>query len=377
MMQAADPSSTAFTKQHTRIVKGIAVLMLLFHHLFNDYPEYEGHYVNYWPFTGDQVTNIALACRVCVAVFVFITGYGLAASYAKAFPRGRKETPRELTRFSLTRWWNLMTRYWFIVVLAWVSGQFLGRKPWDVYGPGFLSTASRAVLDFLGISEALQSGWFNPTWWYMSLAILMIFLAPLVLYAARRVGSLPIFLVFWLVLGGFKFTATVALSLPSFFFGIVCFDYCLFDRWNELWSDRQWGRTAKVVLLVAAMAAGFACFLNYNFLGVLEVSLSWLICASVMTFVSLVPGVRSFFSLFGKHSDNLFFMHTLLYSYFFLDFYYSFQIPIVILLVLAVTTLLLSAVIERTKDATGYNRKMKELGQKVVALLSAPDYEVE
>ena len=223
MTQAADPSSTAFTKQHTRIVKGIAVLMLLFHHLFNDYPEYEGHYVNYWPLTGDQVTNMALACRVCVAVFVFITGYGLAASYAKTFPRGRKETPRELTRFSLTRWWNLMTRYWFIVVLAWVSGQFLDRRPWDVYGPGFLSTASRAVLDFLGFSEALQSGWFNPTWWYMSLAILMIFLAPLVLYAARRVGSLPIFLVFWLVLGGFKFTATVALSLPSFFFGItVC-----------------------------------------------------------------------------------------------------------------------------------------------------------
>lgn len=377
MTHAGDLSSTAFTKQHTRIVKGIAVLMLLFHHLFNDYPEYEGHYVNYWPFTGDQVTNIALTCRVCVAVFVFITGYGLAASYAKVFPRGYKETPRELTRFSLTRWWNLMTRYWFIVVLAWVLGQFLGRKPWDVYGPGYLSTASRAVLDFLGISEAFQSGWFNPTWWYMSLAILMIFLAPIVMYAARRVGSLPIFLVFWLVLGGFKFTATVALSLPSFFFGIVCFEYRLFDHWNELWSGRRWGRAAKSVLLVAGMAMAFACFLNYNFLGVLEVLLSWLICASVMTFVSLIPGARSFFSVFGKHSDNLFFTHTLLYSYFFLGFYYSFQIPIVILLILAGSTLLLSVVVENVKEASGYNRKMEEAGQKVVAFLSAPDREID
>ena len=38
-MVSKDPLATAFTKNHTRIVKGIAVLMLLFHHLFNDYPD--------------------------------------------------------------------------------------------------------------------------------------------------------------------------------------------------------------------------------------------------------------------------------------------------------------------------------------------------
>lgn len=373
MALAGDASTTAFTKEHTRIVKGIAVLMLLFHHLFNDYPEYEGHYVNYWPLTGDQVTNIALACRVCVAIFVFITGYGLAASYAKTFSGGRKETPRELTKFSLTRWWNLMTRYWFVVVLAWVSGQFLGRRPWDVYGPGFLSTFTRAVLDFFGISESFQSGWFNPTWWYMSLAILMIFLAPLVLYAARRVGSLPILVAFWLVLGGFKFTATVALSLPSFFFGIVCFDYRLFDRWKGLWSDRRWGSMVKSCLLVVAMAGCLVCYVNYNFLGALDVLLAWLFCAAVMTFVSVVPGIREFLGLFGKHSDNMFFTHTLLYSYFFLDFYYSFQIPVVILLVLAATSLALSIVIEKVKSLSGYNGRMETLGQKVVRFLLSAD----
>ena len=376
-MVSKDPSATAFTKNHTRIVKGIAVLMLLFHHLFNDYPEYEGHYINYWPFTGDQVTNIALACRACVAVFVFITGYGLAASYAKTFSGGRKETPRELTKFSLTRWWNLMTRYWFIVVLAWVSGQFLGRRPWDVYGPGFMSTVSRAVLDFLGISESFQSGWFNPTWWYMSLAILMIFLAPLANYISRRVGSLTLLAVFWLILGGFKFTATVALSLPSFFFGIVCFEYRLFDKWNDLWGDRRWGIAMKAFLLIAAMAACFAAFLNYNFLGVLEVSLAWLICASVMTFISRVPGLCAVLGVFGKHSDNLFFTHTLLYSYFFLDFYYSFQIPAVILVVLAATTLLLSIAIKAAKSYSGYSRRMDELGAHAVDLLAAPVHKEE
>ena len=96
-----------------------------------------------------------------------------------------------------------------------------------------------------------------------------------------------------------------------------------------------------------------------------------------MTFISRAPGLRAILSVFGKHSDNLFFTHTLLYSYFFLDFYYSFQIPAVILVVLAATTLLLSIAIEAAKSCSGYSRRMDELGAHVVDLLAAPVHKEE
>ena len=63
-------------------LKGIALLMLLFHHLF--YIQ-NGLYDDVTLHMGrekiDLVNYIALACKLCVAIFVFLSGYGLAAKY--------------------------------------------------------------------------------------------------------------------------------------------------------------------------------------------------------------------------------------------------------------------------------------------------------
>lgn len=364
-------AATAFTKEHTRIVKGIAVLMLLFHHLFNDYPEYEGHFVNYWPFTGDQVTAIALACRVCVAVFVFATGYGLAASFENAFPQGDRESRREMARFSLSRWWSLMTRFWFVVVIAWVAGTFLGRSPFVVYGPGIGGTIARAFVDFMGLAEAFQSDRLNPTWWYMSLALLLIFAAPLVMSAAKRFGALALLVTYCLVMGCLKIETATVVALPSFFFGVYCYEQRVFDRWMGLWCDSRWGIPAKSVLLLVCIFCLLLFRENYNYIGVLDAILAALLCAVVTTCVCKIPYVSGALRVLGRHSDNMFFTHTLLYSYYFLDFYYSFQIPVIILAVLAATTLLLSWVLELIKDKSGYNIKMARLGKRVVNLLAA------
>ena len=35
-----------FTKEETNFCKGIAIVMMLFHHLFNDFEEYAGYIVD-------------------------------------------------------------------------------------------------------------------------------------------------------------------------------------------------------------------------------------------------------------------------------------------------------------------------------------------
>lgn len=74
-----------FTKEETNFCKGIAIIMMLFHHLFNDFEEYAGHPVDYRPFTGERLMFLALLCKVCVAIFVFLSGYGIAAVYERKY----------------------------------------------------------------------------------------------------------------------------------------------------------------------------------------------------------------------------------------------------------------------------------------------------
>ena len=74
------------TKEETNICKGIAIIMMLFHHLFNDFEEYAGFVVDYSPFTAERLTFlailskicVAILSKICVAIFVFLSGYGMA-----------------------------------------------------------------------------------------------------------------------------------------------------------------------------------------------------------------------------------------------------------------------------------------------------------
>lgn len=366
MSQSPKTKGAGFTPADTSICKGIAVLMMLFHHLFNDYPEYAGYTIDYSPLTGDQVTEIAILCKLCVAVFVFITGYGLAASFEKSF-KDREPARQELARFSLRRWWRLMTNFWPIYLLA-VAFGFLGRSPIDVYGPGIRSIATNAMFDFLGLAKAFSTPTLNPTWWYVSLAILLIFVAPFAMSAARKFGSLPILISGVLGIALFAVgTDAVFLYAASYLLGIFCHENNVLDAWDNWLSGSRGGQAIKAVFSGTLFLALLPLRNSFDHYGVIDALLALLLCMFVMSCLRSVPAVSRILSVLGRHSSNMFFTHTLLYSYYFLGFYYSMRFPIAVLAALAASTLALSIVLERVKQAAGYNDFMSRVGERLLS----------
>ena len=74
----------AFDKRQTNIAKGLAVLLLLWHHLFFQEPEL------YNKFTSLLIVRtvpiecfLSRFCKVCVAMFLFLSGFGLYKSWCK------------------------------------------------------------------------------------------------------------------------------------------------------------------------------------------------------------------------------------------------------------------------------------------------------
>lgn len=67
----------SFTPNETAIMKGCAVMAMLFHHLFYEHPEY-----------GFFTYQLSLICKVCVAIFVFLSGYGLSVNYKNVIGGG-------------------------------------------------------------------------------------------------------------------------------------------------------------------------------------------------------------------------------------------------------------------------------------------------
>ena len=66
-------------KRESTIAKGLAVAMMLFHHLFLNEQEIISHGGNLTLLflNQDQLITIAQSFKVCVSVFVLISGYGM------------------------------------------------------------------------------------------------------------------------------------------------------------------------------------------------------------------------------------------------------------------------------------------------------------
>lgn len=184
-----------FTKKETDVCKGIAIILMLFHHLFNDFEEYAGYTVSYWPFTDERIHFFALLSKICVAVFVFLSGYGIAATYQKQFET-QEPSPQELRIFVMSRYKKLMASYWFVFVLTLLC-QPLGRTVFDAYGHSIKEILLYFLVDFFGLSYLLETPTLNPTWWYMSLALCIILLAPFIIRLMKRCGLFLFYAPVW------------------------------------------------------------------------------------------------------------------------------------------------------------------------------------
>ena len=67
-----------FSKQDTAVVKGIAALMLVCHHFFMGILPAPIDWAN-----NELWTIAATLSKVCVAIFVILSGYGINESYKK------------------------------------------------------------------------------------------------------------------------------------------------------------------------------------------------------------------------------------------------------------------------------------------------------
>lgn len=131
-------TGTAFDKTQTNIVKGIAVLLLLWHHLFFNDPKNYDIFISLFNLRGIPVECfIASYCKVCVSIFLFLSGYGLYKSYSSYLIKLEKSKKKASVKTDLIYIKNhlikLLSDYWFIYIVFVSMGFIFGRNPIDIY----------------------------------------------------------------------------------------------------------------------------------------------------------------------------------------------------------------------------------------------------
>ncbi len=345
------------TPAETQIIKAFAIVAMLIHHLFWENPEY-----------GLGVHSLAIMGKICVALFVFLSGYGMATTFPKKID-GCLNTAKTFFFFLGKRYVKFYMNYWVVFAITVPIGIFcFGRSLEIAYGTseGLLT---KFISDIFGLRGFYS---YNITWWFNELILVLWLLFPLLYVAMRNiVVSICIIIFLFVNPGDVLYITEIFANCLSIYMlpfalgiGMALHAECINKVLNII--------PQKVLLGFLALATFFFLFLRgvpvfpeFSYFRVdpfATVSLSlFTVCLCREKNLKFAP-----LQFVGKHSMNMYLTHTFVLGYFFHDFIYGLKYPILMFFVIFGISLLISVVIEFAKSKLGFYR----LQGKIVSLIS-------
>ena len=318
----------------TNALKGVALLLLLCHHLF--YVQ-NGLYNDIHINSLYLVQEIGIFCKLCVALFVFLSGYGLMV---QAEMNGGIVNAKEFYR---RRFKKLFLNYWFIWLLFVPISYFCFDLTFE---KAYVQDVElQLVFDILGIHDLFFSGkayCYNPTWWFYSCIIVLYLLFPL-MYKMMKRDALSLILL------------TLIMSfLPIPFIGVIKFNIVAFSlgMWMAIVKNAPPSRQSLWLVLMLALL--YAVERNINNYPLMIDCILALLIVKLYQSVKCPEIIKNVMAFLGKHSMNIFLFHTFIFYFWFQGVVYASRNPIIIFLTLLAICIPISIVLEWIKKYTIY-----------------------
>lgn len=360
-----------FGIQDTLLVKGVAILLMMYHHCFRLIDYNLEKEISSAPFSMFFLVDVAVFCKLCVPIFVFLSAYGMMIS-VKKIRTDMDLTAKEFVLYTKKRLINLMTGWIFIFFICQIFCLLMNKRPINIYYDGSVVKAGiEFVIDMLGLADLFGTASLIKTWWYMSLAIVIIIIFPCLVLLYRKIGALGMVLLSVILPRIISFSYD---ELKNYFLiivlGMVFADKDLLVKIREI-SIVKAPFLNKAIKGVLALILLMVCFkvrrnpeinflyeVRYSLMGVFLVYLSY-------EFLSSIKYINTCLRFIGKHSMNIFLIHSFIRHTYFSDFIYGFHYPILIVIALVSSSLLVSVLLEFIKKVSGYNKLCKKLELKL------------
>jgi len=348
------------TKNDSLCLKGIAIILMLFYHLFGFTERFENFEVSFFPFSQNFVVSISLLCKICVSIFAFVTGYGLLKSIEKT-PINKTD----VAKWNIKRLIKTMSGFYFIYVISFIATQLLSELPEKTYfGGSFVKGLVYMATDFLGLSNLFGTPTLLGTWWYMSAAIIFILLIPVFYFLSRKTGYLPILIIIiaapHLLNTGYPGGMSTYIFIPSVIIGMMFAEYNIFEKIQALAVKKGiLSYTVVIAVLLMLCICSYFVSINIDYFDFWEIEHSIIPISFICFFrycIVRIPVIKQILAFLGKHSMTIFLTHTFIRYNYLNDFVYSFGNFIKIYAVLFVLSVALAVVIDTAKQLIKFDR---------------------
>lgn len=353
----------------TSVMKGIAIIAMLCHHTFTCRPSFETPYPEF-------LTTLGVLGKVCVSMFLFCSGYGLAIQYEKVVDKISTIYQKLVysVKFIVKRLLKFYSSYWFIFILFVPLGIFVfDRSLADAYGEN-VNLIKRISYDLLGIQGFLS---YNITWWFNKLIIIFYLLFPIIFIISRKIKFIGIIISITLMRFANKFGILNYYDLLYWQFPLVVgMYYALYkDTLNNLSSILSKHRITTYigvfVIFIFCVVQRLYGVIPLGYITGIRVDtfLTLSILLILLLYIRNIPWLYKPLSILGNHSMNIYLIHT------FFNYYWEFSRQLLHdsylrvgggnVVVLLLLCLALSILIEWLKEKLYWNKLSSQIINKI------------
>ncbi len=358
-----------FSKKDTSIIKGVAILFLLAYHCFSSLERLNGSDISFYPLPQKTAFYIFDAMNICVGMFSFLSAYGLTKTVKFKNP-DLELNVKESTKFVTKRTISLLGAFFIPYVLCTAATFiFVGYNP---YGEG-IKKVINIIIDMLGLAGLLHTPMLIGTWWYMSFALAIIFLIPFTISLYKRFGILAVMpYVLVPIIFNYRFNSSEILTnmtrwLLTIPLGVIFADCDLLVKFKSSQFTKNKGISkllkfvtyTAVLLILVHLRQHDWC--KEKFFYFISNALPVFTVYYVYEFITDIPILNGILDFLGKHSSNMFFMHTFIRAVWFPNFTYSFKYAVLTYLFMLVFSLALSFAVEGIKKIIKWDKAVKKL----------------
>lgn len=341
-----------FSREYTQFIKGIGILILIFHHLILTNLSIE-----------HNISEIIVSLtKVCVALFTILSGYGMKKSYDK--------NTKSTISFVVNHLKRLMINYWWVYIPAFFLSFFLHKlgNPIQIY-----CVKGNPVInfwtDFLGLRAVAYTPTLNEAWWYMEITIVFYLIFPIINKGMKKIPVITLLIslipiisriflknVPWIL----KFTDREIYYLFPFVIGILLAEKNILDKVVKYFKKEK-----KLILICASILLIICCQIL-----TLECPLlmNTFYAISIILFGIGIKNISNVLNkalqILGNYSMDIFLTHSFFHGYFTIFYNLIMKIPTIILkyAYLILISLFTSIFLEKTKK---YYSKIQKRQEKI------------
>lgn len=301
----------------SNMVKGFAIILMVYHHLFR-LPEFSAQFnLSFYPFNVNFIAELTTFFKLCVPLFVFISGYGLLYAYKKVKNKGK---------FFIQRCIKFLPTFWVIAILAAI---FLEYKHSYVsflfFQEDIISGVFYFLFNILGISGLIGTPMLSDNWWYIGANFVFIFLVPVIYNLAKRFSwfsvGLGIFLIPRMLNLGNISTTSALPFIFTLFLGMYAQDTDLLEKIKnkEVNKNHIINKFIKFIMYIFVLFIGYIYCISVERTAVWELHFGLvplIVIAFLYEFASNIKPIAYLLAVLGEHSYMMFLIHGFIYTFY-------------------------------------------------------------